>query len=99
MHHFDGDNAERLLREMQRVTRRGIVVSDVHRHLAAYVGVKALAATRPGTSAMFKHDAPLSVRRGYRRDELRALAERAGLAAARIDWHWAFRWVLSTVAE
>ena len=97
MHHFDAENAVRLLREMQRVASAGIVVSDLHRHPAAYVGVKALAALRPGTSAMFRHDAPLSVRRGYRRRELQALAERAGLVGVRLRWHWAFRWVLTTI--
>ena len=50
-----------------------------------------------GTSAMFAHDGPLSVRRGWRRSELRALAGRAGLPVAHIRWRWAFRWVLSTV--
>jgi ubiquinone/menaquinone biosynthesis C-methylase UbiE len=98
MHHFDAPRAADLLREMHRVSRRGLVVSDLHRHPAAYLGVKALAKARPGTSAMFAHDAPLSVRRGYRRSELRALAERAGLPHAQIRWRWAFRWVVSTVA-
>ena len=98
MHHFDAANAVQLLREMQRVASQGIVVSDLHRHPAAYLGVKAVAALRPSTSAMFEHDAPLSVRRGYRRSELQELAERAGLTGAEIRWHWAFRWVLSTVA-
>jgi SAM-dependent methyltransferase len=98
MHHFDAPAATDLLREMDRVSARGLVVSDLHRHAAAYLGVKALAKMRPGASAMFAHDAPLSVRRGYRRPELRALADRAGLPDAQIRWRWAFRWVVSTVA-
>ncbi len=40
---------------------------------------------------MFRHDAPLSVRRAFRRAELAALADRAGLDGV-ITWHWAFRW-------
>ena len=97
MHHFDAERAVRLLQEMRRVASEGLVVSDLHRHPAAYFGVKALAALRPDVSDMFAHDAPLSVRRGYRREELRALAERAGLVGAQLRWRWAFRWVLSTV--
>ncbi|PSQ99992.1 MAG: methyltransferase type 11 [Bacteroidetes bacterium QS_9_68_14] len=97
LHHFDAAGAARLLGEMDRVATRGLVVSDLHRHPAAYLGVKALAKARPGTSAMFAHDAPLSVRRGYRRAELRALATRADLNGAAVRWRWAFRWVLSTV--
>lgn len=97
MHHFDAAGAVRLLGEMQRVAARGLVVSDLHRHPVAYLGIKVLAAVLPGTSAMFRHDGPLSVRRGWRRSELRALAGRAGLPEARIRWRWAFRWVLSTI--
>jgi AcrR family transcriptional regulator len=37
------------------------------------------------------------VRRGFRRTELRALAEAARLPPATIQWHWAFRWTLSTI--
>lgn len=99
LHHFDEEGATRLLGEMRRVAARGLIVSDLHRHPAAYLGVKALAAARPGTSEMFAHDAPLSVRRGWKRGELRTLAERAGLDGATVRWHWAFRWVLSTVAR
>jgi 2-polyprenyl-3-methyl-5-hydroxy-6-metoxy-1,4-benzoquinol methylase len=97
LHHFDAAGAARLLGQMQRVSARGLVVSDLHRHPAAYFGVKVLAAARPGTSAMFAHDAPLSVRRGFRREELRALAARADLDGATVRWRWAFRWVVSTV--
>lgn len=99
LHHFDEEGAVTLLREMQRVSSAGIVICDLHRHALAYHAVRALGAVRPGTSAMFRHDAPLSVRRGYRRDELRALAERAGLTGYRLRWHWAFRWVLSTIGK
>lgn len=96
LHHFDGEAAVALLREMQRVGRRGLVVNDLHRHVLAYYGIRALTAVLP-TPEMVRHDAPLSVRRGFRRAELVALAEQAGLEAAAVRWRWAFRWVLSTL--
>lgn len=96
MHHLDDDDAVRLLREMGRVARRGVLVNDLHRHWLAYYGIRALAALLP-VSPMFRHDGPLSVRRGFRGAELVALAERAGLAGVQVRWHWAFRWTLSTL--
>ena len=96
LHHFEGPQAVALLREMQRVARIGIVVNDLHRHPLAYWGIRLVGALVP-TSAMFRHDAPLSVLRGFSRDELTALARQANLSRAVIRWHWAFRWTLTTV--
>ena len=97
LHHLDGDAAVALLREMNRVARRGLVINDLHRHPLAYYSIVALAAVLP-VSPMFRHDGPISVLRGFNRDELRALAEAAGLRGYRIGWHWAFRWSLSTIS-
>ncbi len=96
LHHFDGAEAVQVLREMDRVARRGILVNDLHRHVIAYHSIRVIGALLDA-SPMFRHDGPLSVRRGFRRDELQALAQTAGLPGARIRWHWAFRWTLSTV--
>ena len=62
----------------------------------AYYGVRALG-TVTQASAMFRHDGPLSVLRGFRRAELEELAAAAGLRGARVHWRWAFRWVLTTI--
>ncbi len=97
LHHFDEAEAVTLLKEMQRVGRRGLVVNDLHRHPLAYYGIRVLTTLVP-TPEMVRHDAPLSVRRGFCRAELQALAERAGLPeTTTIRWRWAFRWVLSTL--
>jgi SAM-dependent methyltransferase len=96
LHHFFGESALRLLRAMDRMSRRGIIVNDLHRHPLAYGSIRALAAVLPA-SAMCQHDGPASVRRGFRRHELHALARAAGLAPRRVQWHWAFRWTLDTV--
>lgn len=95
-HHFNQAEAADLLREMNRVAREGIIVNDLHRHPLAYYGIKALGSVLP-VSEMFRHDGPLSVLRGFRRSELQASAEAAGLSAYRVRWHWAFRWILTTV--
>lgn len=96
LHHFHGDAAVRLLREMDRVSRHGILVNDLHRHPLAYLGIWALSRAA-SFSPMVQHDGPLSVRRGFRRADLQALAGAAGLPSAEVRWHWAFRWTLSSL--
>ncbi len=98
MHHLDDEGAVRLLREMRRVAREGLLVNDLHRHGVAYYGILVPARLLP-VSPMFRHDAPVSVRRGFRREELETIARAAGLPRARIAWRPAFRWVLTTVRE
>lgn len=96
MHHLGPTEAVSLLTHMQRVSRKGLIVNDLHRHPLAYYGIKCLA-TLFSSSVMFKHDAPLSVRRGFTRDELLDLARAAHLPRPMVRWHWAFRWTLSTL--
>ncbi|PEN14914.1 methyltransferase type 11 [Longibacter salinarum] len=98
LHHFEADDAATLLREMDRVARHGIIINDLHRHMLAYLGVLTLSRLLPASS-MYRHDAPLSVRRGFRADELRSIALAAGLSSPDIRWHWAFRWTLSTLTR
>ncbi|MDX1545579.1 MAG: methyltransferase domain-containing protein [Rhodothermales bacterium] len=95
-HHLGNEQVVMLLREMGRVARYGLIVNDLHRHPLAYYGIAAIGAVLP-VSPMFRHDGPVSVRRAFIRQELHALARRAGLAAYRLRWHWAFRWTLSTI--
>ena len=96
LHHFFGNDLIRVLREMHRVSRWGILVNDLHRHPLAYAGIVLLASLLP-VSAMYRHDAPASVRRGFRRAELHSLVQAAGLPPATIRWHWAFRWTADTI--
>jgi SAM-dependent methyltransferase len=72
-HHFSGPALGRLLAEMARVARRRVIVLDIRRHWLAYWGFVAwsLAFT---TNRLVRHDGPLSVLRGFTRDELLAAA-------------------------
>jgi len=90
LHHFPHADVAHLMAEMARVARV-VVVNDLHRHPAAYHAIRVLARMSP--SEMFRHDAPLSVLRGFSRAELRRAARDAGLVHD-LAWRWAFRWVL-----
>jgi len=97
LHHFHGDDAVQLLREMARVSRHGILVNDLHRHPLAYAGIWALSRL-VRMSPMVQHDGPISVLRGFRKGELATLAYEAGLPRPTVRWHWAFRWTVSTLS-
>lgn len=90
LHHFPHADVAHLMAEMARVARV-VVVNDLHRHPAAYHAIRVLARMSP--SEMFRHDAPLSVLRGFSRAELHRAARDAGLVHD-LAWRWAFRWVL-----
>lgn len=93
LHHLFGDAPVKLLRVMNNTARVGIVVNDLHRHWLAYFGIKLLTSLL-SRSYLVKHDAPLSVARGFSRKELGTLCNEAGLPRAEVRWIWAFRWLV-----
>jgi ubiquinone/menaquinone biosynthesis C-methylase UbiE len=78
LHHAADEEAVALLREMARVARVGVVVNDLSRARIHWMGAW-LIANLLTRNAFTRHDAPLSVRRAYRPEEMRDLLERAGL--------------------
>lgn len=93
LHHFAPREAVDLLRELARVTRRAVVLSDLERGWAGYAGARLLRfATR---NPMTRHDAPASVLRAYTAAELRALAQAAGLTGARVRRQFPMRLTLT----
>ncbi len=93
LHHFSPDDAPTLLRELARVARRAVIVSDLQRSLSAYLGAWLLTHTLM-PNQLTRHDAPVSVRRAYTPQELHALADAAGLHTASIRTVFPFRQVL-----
>ena len=83
-HHFENGEALRVLRELARVARLGIIVSDLDRSWANYLGARFLGLTLWARNPLTRHDGPLSVLRAYTAPELLALAQRAGLGSPRI---------------
>ncbi|MCG8346418.1 MAG: methyltransferase domain-containing protein [Chloroflexales bacterium] len=77
LHHCDEHAAIALLRELKRVARRAVVISDLVRSWPAYWGARLLGLVQ--RSAMSRHDGPLSVLRAYTPGEVRELLRRTGL--------------------
>jgi len=92
LHHLSDEQAERALTEMSRVSRRGIVVSDLLRmHTSyAFIWLATLLA-----SPMVKHDARVSVGQAFSKREIKALRDRAGIGYASYFGHVGHRFVLA----
>jgi len=77
LHHLEPAQAAVGLREMTAAARIAVVVNDLLRRRLS-LGLVWLATRLLGCHPISRHDGPLSVRRSYSREELQALAEKAG---------------------
>ncbi|HSM06079.1 MAG TPA: methyltransferase domain-containing protein [Longimicrobiales bacterium] len=96
LHHLPDPAIVRLLREV-RGGGASLLAQDLHRSRTGYVfawaGLRLLSRSRIG-----HHDGPVSVRGGFRPEELLELAREAGLEGARVRRAWPERLVLSWTA-
>jgi ubiquinone/menaquinone biosynthesis C-methylase UbiE len=93
-HHFRDDACVAVIREMSRVARRRVYVIDLHRRPLAYYFY-----TTVGRiflhNRLVREDGALSILRGFQTQELRRLAEHAGLARPKVERRFPYRLVLS----
>ena len=90
LHHFPGTTGTALLREMDRVARLRVVVSDLRRSWAAAAGLW-LASFPLQFHPISRHDGVVSVLRGFTPRELRALVRDAVGADVPVCRRLAFR--------
>jgi len=81
LHHFSREAAIRLLRELDRVARMGVVIADLRRARTAAWGIW-LAASVLRFHPVSRADGVLSVRRGFSARELADFCRDAGVSAA-----------------
>jgi len=62
LHHLHGPDAPALLREMDRLSRVGLIINDLHRHPLAWAGIWVLSRLLC-MAPMVQHDGPISVAR------------------------------------
>jgi hypothetical protein len=92
LHHLDDDQIVAVLREMDRVARRGIVAADLLRTRRAYAWISLFTLA---ANPIVRHDARVSVAQALTRDEVLLLRNRAGLGYANYFHHFAHRFVLT----
>ena len=92
-HHFNNKELVTLLKRLQKQTKFGIVINDLHRHWLAYYSIKFITALF-SNSNMIKNDAPISVLRSFTRNDWLEILSQAGIQNYSLSWKWAFRWQL-----
>ncbi len=93
MHHFSDKQIIRLLSLMKESAQQGFLINDLQRQPIAYHSIKLL--TRCfSKSYLVKHDAPLSVLRGFNENDWRQLLNKASIETVDISWEWAFRYLI-----
>jgi 2-polyprenyl-3-methyl-5-hydroxy-6-metoxy-1,4-benzoquinol methylase len=94
-HHFTDEEMIHILKWMNEHSKIGFFINDLHRHVLAFYSIKFLTQLF-SRSYLVKNDAPLSVQRGFTRNEIEQLIHSAGIADFDIEWKWAFRWLITS---
>lgn len=92
LHHLTDEEIIELLK-FGKSNQCIILANDLQRNWFAYYSIKLLTAIF-SKSYLVKNDAPISVKRGFKKNELIALLEKAGYKNYSVKWSWAFRYIL-----
>jgi 2-polyprenyl-3-methyl-5-hydroxy-6-metoxy-1,4-benzoquinol methylase len=92
-HHFSDNDLIYQLQWMKQNSEIGFFINDLQRHPIAYYSIKYLTAIF-SKSYLVKNDAPLSVARGFSSAELQQLCKVAQIENPKIEWKWAFRFLI-----
>ena len=95
-HHFSHDELVQMMQWKFKNATSGFFINDLQRHPLAYHSIKLLT-TIFSKSYLVKNDAPLSVLRGFSKEEWQDIFKEAGITNFTISWQWAFRWLLTCV--
>ncbi len=93
-HHFTNEDLITQLQWMKDNSTIGFFINDLQRHPMAYYSIKLLTQLF-SKSYLVKNDAPLSVQRGFVKKEWQQLFAKANIAPCRIQWQWAFRYLIT----
>jgi ubiquinone/menaquinone biosynthesis C-methylase UbiE len=93
-HHFENAEVVAILRELRRVSTRGIFVIDLHRHPVAYFFYTTIGRLFLH-NRLIREDGALSILRSFTPNELLELAQQAGLDNPRVERHFPYRVVLA----
>jgi len=93
VHHFSPKELPEVTRSMLRASKIGVVINDIHRHWIAWSAVW-LTARLISTNRYIRHDAPLSVAKGFRAEDWRNLKDALGVSEMDYSWRPLFRYVV-----
>jgi ubiquinone/menaquinone biosynthesis C-methylase UbiE len=94
LHHFKNEQAVKILRELNRIARREVVVIDLHRHPVSYYFYTTIGRLL-FHNRLIREDGALSILRGFKPAELNDLAEHSGLRHIKVLRRFPYRLVLT----
>lgn len=93
-HHFTDEELVYMMQWMHNNSTMGFFINDLHRHFLAFFSIKGLTKLF-SKSYLVKHDAPLSVAKGFTKKDWLSVMQRSGIKNYTITWKWAFRWLIT----
>ena len=93
-HHFKNADVVTILRELRRVSTRGVFVIDLHRHPVAYFFYTTIGRLF-FHNRLIREDGALSILRSFTPQELAYLAKRSGFGVVNVSRRFPYRLVLS----
>jgi ubiquinone/menaquinone biosynthesis C-methylase UbiE len=92
LHHLSNEEVVQVLREMNRVAARGVIISDLLRNRRAYAWITLFTLF---SIPMVKHDARASVAHAFNKKEILDLCAAAGLDYVAYHKHFGHRFVIA----
>ncbi len=92
-HHLSDDEIPSVLKYMDELIRKGLVINDLLRRFRAYLWISFFSLWTK--NRIFKTDAPLSVLRGFKPKEIEALIKKSGLNYLKFHYHFAHRFAIA----
>ncbi|HMG37367.1 MAG TPA: methyltransferase domain-containing protein [Blastocatellia bacterium] len=93
LHHFKDEDVVKLLMSFSKIARRAVIVNDLVRDLVPYYFAR-MSGPILATSFLTRNDGPVSVLRGFTRDELLGFSRSAGLDHVEIRRLFPYRLLL-----
>lgn len=98
LHHIPTTQVPVFLQHLAKTARMAIVVNDLQRSRLAYYLFKVFSSIFIKTKVA-RHDGLVSIKRGFRRKELRQFSNQIPGYHYMINWKWAFRYLLTLRAH
>ncbi len=94
LHHLPSEQIPVFLQSLAKRTRVAVVINDLQRSPMAYYLFKIFSAIFIKTK-IARHDGLVSIKRGFKRKELIAFSRHVPAFYPKIEWKWAFRYLLT----
>lgn len=92
-HHFEKKALVQILKKMEALSKKTVIVNDLHRHWFAYYAIAVLTFFF-AKARLVRYDARLSVARAFTRQDWEETLREAGISNYTLKWRWAWRWQL-----